>query len=511
MPSNLFASDISDLKIPTTSPDILLISAPLTVSVVPFMAGAVLKAVAEQAGYSCSTVDLNRLTLRWLQQDSMRDQYAGLVNFFFSDVSYLSHGLAPVDSNTKEEKYSKEITQWLWSVAYIVKKYNPKILGISVFTDASRTATKLITSHIKKYFPNIKIIVGGHGIAKKKTYGISEAISFGEKLLQDGLVDHYIQGDAELSFYEFLKNNLSFAGINQDSWDRLNNNSMESLPYPDYSDYNWDLYPTRVIGINGSRGCVRQCKFCDYIAFHKNYTWRTGDNIFEEMLDQKNKNNISYFQFSDSLINGNMKEYRRLVERLADYNNQHPDDKLYWDSYFILRPKNQFSEELWRLTAESGCKALFIGIETFSDSVRHHMGKKFTNDDIEYGLNMAAKYDLFLLFLMFVGYPTETDETFEENIIWLKNNQHHKDHFKINITSSMELAINSWLDLNKEVMGITLPDQDDRQSWVNHTNGNTLEVREQRRSRLLNHIRRLNYSLIDDFNIHAILEDMLVT
>lgn len=503
--------DLSDLNIPDISPDILIISAPLTVSEAPFMAGAVLKAVANKAGYSCSTVDFNRLTLQWLQTDALKNKYAELIKFFFSDVSYLQHGVLPDTPHANKIDYTTEIDQWLLSVSYIIEKYNPKILGISVFTDASRTATKLITSHVKKYFPKIKIIVGGHGIAKNKKYGISDAISFGEKLSRDGLVDHYIQGDAEHSFYEFLKDNLSFAGINQDSWDQIDNPSLESLPYPDYSDYNWNLYPRRIIGINGSRGCVRQCKFCDYIAFHKNYTWRSGDNIFEEMLEQKNKHNISYFQFSDSLINGNMKEYRRLVERLADYNNQNPDDKLYWDSYFILRPKNHFSEELWRLTAESGCKSLFIGIETFSDSVRDHMGKKFTNDDIDYGLSMATKYNVLLMFLMFVGYPSETNETFEENITWLNNNQHHKEHFILYVTCSMELAINSWLDLNREAMNVVLLDQDDRQQWVNTENGNTLEVREKRRRRLILHAKNLKYSVLDDFNVHAVLENILLS
>lgn len=503
--------DLSDLNIPEVSPDVLLVSAPLTVSKVPFMAGAVLKAVANKAGYSCSTVDLNAITLRWLQQDySNKKKYSELIHYFFSDVSYLKHGLDVNESRIQQLEISKEIDQWLTAVACIVETYNPKILGISVFTDASRTATKLIASQIKKSFPHIKIIIGGHGIAKKKKYGISDAISFGEKLFRDGLVDFYIQGDAEHSFGEFLTQNLSFAGINQDSWQQLDNNAMASLPYPDYSDYNWHLYDTRIIGINGSRGCVRQCKFCDYIAFHKNYTWRTGDNIFEEMLEQKIKHNISYFQFSDSLINGNMKEYRRLVERLAEYNNQHPDDKLYWDSYFILRPKNHFNEDLWRLTAESGCKGLFIGIETFSESVRDHIGKKFSNNDIDYGLSMAVKYNVFLLFLMFVGYPTETDETFKENIKWFDNNQHYKDHFMLNITASMELAINSWLDINKDSMNIVLHDQDDRQQWSNLDTGNTLEVREQRRHQLISHAKNMGYKIIDDFNTHSILETILI-
>ena len=45
-----FSFDISTIKIPVTPPDILLISAPLTVTNVPFMAGAALKSIAAKAG-----------------------------------------------------------------------------------------------------------------------------------------------------------------------------------------------------------------------------------------------------------------------------------------------------------------------------------------------------------------------------------------------------------------------------------------------------------------------------
>lgn len=491
-----FSFDMSGIQTPDSSPDILLISAPLTVTNVPFMAGAALKPIAVKAGYSCSTIDLNRLTLQWVQSKQLRDRYTDITNFFFA--------YGTVD-NCKNE-----IDQWISTVVSAIEKINPKILGISVFTDYSRSATRLIAEQVKKQCPHIKILLGGHGISKGQKYGVLDAISFGEKLRQDGIVDHYIQGDAEHSFYEFLKNNLDFPGIDNSSWQQLDNASMSELPYPDYSDYNWNLYPERAIGITGSRGCVRECTFCDYIVFHKKFTWRSADNIFEEMLQQKNNHNISYFQFSDSLINGNMKEFRKLIELLADYNNQHPDDKLYWDSYFILRPKVQFKEELWKLVADSGCKSIFIGVETFSDRVRAHMDKGFNNEDLEFGLEMAAKYNVPLLLMLIVGYVTETDEDFEQNLTWLTQHQHYKNTFNLYVANTMVLLPDSWLDQHKDNLKITIADTENRESWTNHEIGNTLDVRLQRRSRLLQHARDLNYTVIDEFNLHAILENILI-
>jgi hypothetical protein len=67
-------------------------------------------------------------------------------------------------------------------VVATIEKINPKILGISVFTDYSRSATTLIAEQVKKQCPHIKILLGGHGISKGQKYGVLDAISFGEKL-----------------------------------------------------------------------------------------------------------------------------------------------------------------------------------------------------------------------------------------------------------------------------------------------------------------------------------------
>lgn len=474
-----------------TAVDILLMSMPLTLSDAAWAAGAALKSVAVAAGYSCATVDLNVYTLHWLKR---HPSVMELKDFFWEGKILEQH------------RYAIDLyTDW---VIEIIRKYNPKILGLSVFTDFSRHTTILIAKAVKKHLPHVKIIIGGHGVSNGFLY-TDNSISFGEKLKQEGVVDHYILGDAEYSFTEFLKNNLDFLGIDQSQWQQLNNNEIENIPYPDYSDYDWALYPNKTIGITGSRGCVRQCKFCDYIATWKNYTWRSADNIFEEMLYQKQKYGISNFQFSDSLINGNLKEYEKLVTKLSDYNFANPSDPFKWASFFIFRPKSQFGEKLWQLTASSGANAVIVGIESFNDVTRFDMGKKFTNKDIDDALEMCIKYKINVVLLFFVGYVTDTQKNIDETLAWLDEHQHLKDHIVLATQRTLMILPGSWLDKNQKIINIELLNPENTQSWVNLKTGSNLEIREAWQEQIISHIDKLGYPLIQDGNLHKWLEDML--
>jgi hypothetical protein len=138
------------------------------------------------------------------------------------------------------------------------------------------------------------------------------------------------------------------------------------------------------------------------------------------------------------------------------------------------------------------------------------MDKGFNNEDLEFGLEMATKYNVPLLLMLIVGYVTETDEDFEQNLTWLTQNQHYKDTFNLYVANTMVLLPDSWLDQHKADLKITIADTQNRESWTNHEIGNTLEVRLERRRRLLQHARDLNYNVIDEFNLHAILENILI-
>ena len=471
--------------------DILLITAPLTVTFSAPQASAILKAIAVKLGRKCTTVDFNALTLQWMTKLS-RAQFASLKNFFLY--------------GTTSDSTPLYVDQLLANLMTIVNQHQPKILAISVFSDDCRTATRLICQHMKDHMPDVKILIGGAGIAKGQKYGVSDAVSFGEKLKNQGLVDHYIIGDAEHSFQEFLQNNLTFPGINSVSWQALDNQQQQNLSYPDYSDYDWKLYSEKAIGITGSRGCVRQCKFCDYIVYHPKFTWRSGQNIFDEMRAQQQRFGISHFEFADSLVNGNLNAFRELIQALADHNAQPGNQRITWSGYFIMRTPTQFKEELWRLTAASGGKVLIVGIETFSDDVRADLGKKFTNNDIDFAIAMAMKYNIHLQILTFVGYITETEKHIDNAIAWLDQHQYARSHMTIVIGTPMAILKNSWIDQNIDQLGIKF-ENNDRQLWYNKQS--SFEQRSAWHRRILDHVKKLKYKYISDSTYHWLLANDL--
>lgn len=483
---------------PDTHSDILVLTAPLTLTRTPMHAPAVLKAIAKKAGFSCCTVDLNQQSHLWFKRGH------GQLNHYFR------LGILPKDTS----ELQKNLDVWLSRVQKIIARHQPKILAVSLFSWQSRIAAKLICLLARQHFPTIKIIIGGSGILNLDvdidlalqlgpksiaepdrqpagTVAAAGQMNFAETLLQQKIIDYYLKGDAEHAFFEFLKGNTSYIGINQQNWQQLTRHDLANLDYPNYSDYDWSLYEERIIGITGSNGCVRQCKFCDYIYTHNKYTWRSGDSIFKEMLYQKQKYQTRTFHFSDSLLNGNMAEYRQMVTLLAEYNLNNPDDTFRWISMMIIKSPAQFDDELWRLTAVSGCVHAWIGLETLSEELRFDMNKKFTNQDVDFCIEKIVKYNIPTSFMLFVGYPTETQSHIEQSIKWLEDHQHLRQHFEFQLGSNMFIMPGSWIDQNRHVYQIELPNSSDIANWRSPLS--TPELRSQRHLLLDNTAKSLGY------------------
>ena len=221
---------------------------------------------------------------------------------------------------------------------------------------------------------------------------------------------------------EYLKNNLTYPGINSATWEPVID--LNVLPYPDFSDYDFSLYQEPGIPICDSRGCVRTCEFCDIIEHWKKYQYRTADNIFAEMQHQIQKHKLTKFFFYNSLTNGNMKEFQKLLDLICEYNTDNPAKQISWDGYFIVRNEKQHPEEFWQKIKKSN-GYLQLGIESVVEKVRVNLGKNFTNEDIDYHLAMAKKYSVPLLLLLIIGYPTETHEDFEFTKQWFQDRQQY--------------------------------------------------------------------------------------
>jgi len=413
-------------------PDILFCSVPGTFDCRPTLAPAVLKSCVTQAGYSSLAIDLNIEVINLVNQNPKKS----LIEDFFK-----LQRIHPDIVN--------DIGNLLDYCADRILSLNPRVLGLSLLTQDSQFFTIWLCYHLKSLDPDLKIVIGGSGI---KNFIAESKINFAELLKQRGYINDYINGDGEYSIVEYLKNNLSYPGINSSTWNPITD--LNVLPWPDFSDYDFTQYGDPGIPICDSRGCVRTCEFCDIIEHWKRYQYRTADNIFAEMQHQIKTHNITRFFFYNSLTNGNMKEFQKLLDLICEYNDNHLHKQISWDGYFIVRNARQHPEEFWRKIKKSNGH-LQLGIESVIEKVRVNLGKNFTNEDIDYHLEMAKKYSVPLLLLLIVGYPTETREDFEFTKQWFRDRQQYgQNTIKSVVCSLAAILPNTKLERKQDEYGI---------------------------------------------------------
>ena len=403
--------------------DLLVVSVPVLDLQYPPSSLAIIKACAKAAGYSAHTLDLN-LEFKNLCKDT---------NEFYS-VQYNFENVGPIeiDSTDHVEVFYKNnrdiISLWLENSITKIKQVNPTWVGISVFSYKSHKATLSLCIELRKHCPGIKIVLGGRGASsyalgpdhaqfKKKMiryFGTYPNKNFSETLLEYKLADKVIQGDGEQAIVDLLNGDTA-----SNTHGNVENIKLETLPFVDFDDYDLSAYnyinePT--IPITGSKGCVRQCTFCDIPVLWPKFKFRSGEHIAKEMIHLYEKHGVQKFYMSDSLVNGSLKAFKDFIKTLAEH-NRNSSAKLKWVGQYITRPiSKEMDSEYYDMLKASGGEGLTIGVESGSDAVRAHMKKKFLTVDIDHELEEFNQRGIVCVLLFFSCYPTETWDDFLDSV-----------------------------------------------------------------------------------------------
>lgn len=280
---------------------------------------------------------------------------------------------------------------------------------------------------IKEKKLDLTTVVGGPGVSVP----VDDNKSFGKFLAENKIVDYYIIGEGDVVLKEFLNGDIVL-GINgqDDKFETraIQIDNLDSLAFPSYKKIDVARYKSNngsgEIAITGSRGCVRRCTFCDVAKTWKKFRFRSAKNIVHEIEKHYLETGETNFAFTDSLINGSVKNFIDFMQGLVDIQTKYPDlQKLKYSGQFIIRPKNQHPEYMYELMAKTGFQNIQIGVESGSEQVRYHMQKKFSNEDIDYHMEMCNKYKLGNTLLLLLGYPTETIEDFNDTLNMIRKYQ----------------------------------------------------------------------------------------
>lgn len=378
-----------------------------------------------------------------------------------------------------------------------ITSYSPDYICISVFSYDQIFSAYTILEKISKIKTNAKIVIGGSGVINP----FKETKHFGLYCIDNQLADYCIFGDGENAFIELLKGNTTYPGINK--LNQVQIQDLDSLPLPSYKKINISNYLEPLLIVHGSKGCVMDCTFCDIANIWPKYYYKSGKRLANELYKLWQETGVSNFYFSDSLINGSIKNFREMNKEIIKLKNNDSNFKPEYFGQFICRPSGQLTDSDYKEMSLAGAVKLVVGIESFSNSVRTHMRKKFDNQSIDDHLALCAKYGITNMFLLLSGYVTETLEDHKENLRYLEKYQMYAlseviSSLYFNI-GGLELSSthSGGVPLDSMSLGIIYrPDENDQstRNWISLSNPDlTVKERHRRSTELLIHSINLGY------------------
>lgn len=383
---------------------------------------------------------------------------------------------------------------------------NPDIICASIFSYRQFFMTKAFLRKLKQY--NINVIIGGPGVWYIP--GGSER-TFGWDLAKEDLVEYYSLGNAEEVLVDFLKgaDPDSLLGLNSykkviqngyEEWTELVKKIQEKYIEPSYKNIPLiDGALEREIFISGANGCPGKCAFCSsrkYIPFP---SYRDGIDVADECYRLFKETGVTKFKRTDALANGHTQNFRKFNKRIIELKNEDPSFKFEYNAMFLPKDKHLHNEEYYKFMALAGCTALDIGIESGSERLRKEMRKGYTNNQLDWHFEMCHKYNIKNNISMFVGFPTETDEDFQEN---LKMLDHYKKYignafYELQLCGKFVLYSNTYIyDHLNEFDIIITNDTTDPIEWICTRNiENTLQKRIDRERIFMEYAKKLGYKI----------------
>lgn len=266
-----------------------------------------------------------------------------------------------------------------------------------------------------------KIVVGGPLIANHLRNYHEDELTVA---LEDIGADIYVnesQGEHTLTcLIEALKNGRDLSRVpniiyRQDG--KLKSTpKLPEINSLDENAINWqtfageDLGPT--VQTRTARSCAFSCSFCNYPARAGKLTLASLETIEKELDSLARLGYIKNLVFIDDTFNVPLPRFKEICRLMIEKNYE-----FNWFSYF--RCSNS-DEEAIELLARSGCKGVFLGIESGSPTILKNMNKAATAEKYERGMELLHEYGVLTFASFIMGFPGETEETFRESVDFVK-------------------------------------------------------------------------------------------
>ncbi|MBA4389221.1 MAG: B12-binding domain-containing radical SAM protein [Verrucomicrobia bacterium] len=324
----------------------------------------------------------NKQKLTLIQPPLSDEKYPG-VPFRFEPISLLT-----VAALTRRDWFDVRIIDGS-EERDLSKLVDPRadLVGITVVDATAAAAYRLAAIYRERGIP---VILGGPHITlyPEDAAGKANSLVIGE--IENGweeVLSDFLNGR--------LKDNYQFAPP-----DRINSTVDRDI-LPDYrKTYRF------ISAIQATRGCPNNCSFCVPAAcYGQNVRHRPVDSVVAEIKTLKEKYGRRWIGFTDDNLTADREYAKQLFKALIPL-------RIRWASQVCIDIAKDF--ELLDLAAESGCVALFMGLESPRQEALREAGKPFMCSEYPALLGNIRDRNIAIIASFTIGYDTDDEQVYDD-------------------------------------------------------------------------------------------------
>ena len=366
-----------------------------------------------------------------------------------------------------------------WARKILYRK--PELVGFSIY-DSTLSVSLLLAESIKKYSPETLVVFGGPSCDNAE-------------IIVRGRVDFLVRGEGEETITDLvyrIENNRPFQDCSGIVF--LRNGSIvqtpprpliadiNTIPFPNFDDFNLVMYPSKALPMFTSRGCPNRCSFCSESPRWGRYRYRTAENIVFEMERNVRTHGITHFSMEDSTINGKIDEFEKMCDLIIS-------KKLNVTWGGKARIDLRMGNDLIKKAYKAGCRGFIFGIESASQKVLDHMKKNVKIPDVETVIASSSAAGINVGCFFIIGYVNETEADFEETLKFVAGNRRYIN--TVYPGNGLYILRGSRLYEQAEEYGIVLPEFSLDGEWCTSNGNNSGAIRADRLKRFNNLVNEL--------------------
>ncbi len=207
---------------------------------------------------------------------------------------------------------------------------------------------------------------------------------------------------------------------------------LDSVPFADYRDFDWDKYATPIVPMITGRGCAwGACTFCSDVTSAAGRTFRSRslDNVLAEIELQSTRHDTGHFVFTDLKLNSHRAVWEGLIANIRRFR-----DDVRWIGALHIGNTDRDHDLPEQLAAASqaGMVRMTTGLETGSQRLADTMHKGTDLTHTSKCLNAANDAGISTRVTLIVGYPSETADDVHATAEYLKRHEHCIERARLN-------------------------------------------------------------------------------